>query len=104
MKNSCCPLSTSRQSDCELYIFLPYCPERKTSMGINPRKAINPRKQEKNAPFLSILPRAENKHGLEMLKTKIKRETNHNAFLPYCYRRTQNTEHWTVDTVPRKVL
>ena len=44
MRNSCCPLSTSRQSDCELYIFLPYCPERKTSIGINPRKAINSRK------------------------------------------------------------
>ena len=47
MKNSCCPLSTSRQSDCELYIFLPYCPERKTSMGINPRKAINSRNKKR---------------------------------------------------------
>ena len=34
MKNSCCPLRSCRQSDCELYIFLPYCQSRKQASAL----------------------------------------------------------------------
>ena len=68
MKNSCCPLRSCRQSDCELYIFLPYCPERKTSIGINPRKAINPTSQERKCknPFSAKM--AQQKASLALFK------------------------------------